>query len=1028
MGDFNDYINLDDKIGGDTSRTPSGQFQNFLDSFALHALSFTGNPFTWTNKQNQQFHTQEHIDWGISNTEWDSLFPKHHLLHGDYFGSDHRPLILNLHHTPTSQNHNTRFFFDKLWLSEPDFEDCLRHAWTSNLHSNTTDYTLRNGRTVPILTLKSKEMLSNSPMIKPPGSDGFHDTFFQKNWHIVGHDVLLAAKGFLNGDANIGAINHTVIVLIPKHSHPQQVTDYRPISLCTTLYKIISRVLANRLKPILSRIISPTQSAFLPDRLISDNIIISQEVFHALSHRKNGRTGWMAIKLDMAKAFDRVEWRFIRQIMSKFNFPARFINLVMACISTVSFSFSINHQVLGRVIPSRGIHQGDPLSPYLFLLCSEGLSSLISQKTLTNNSRNQGLGLKISHTAPIISHLFFADDSLLFNPSSPSAATTIKDILQDYSSALGQMVNYSKSSLFFSPNTNENIKIHITSVLGIPIRNSFEKYLGLPQTFGRTKKEVFNYLKDHVWSHLNKWNSKHFSKGGKEILLKAVVQAIPSYAMSCFKLPASFHSKIESMMPCFWWGGTESNRKNHWKKWSSLSRSKFHGGLGFRSMKAFNQAMLAKQAWRLLQAPHSLVATILKACRPSLVWISVSWGKELLVSGLRKSIGNGASTSIYNDAWIPGYGKVNYLKHLSDGSSNVSNLITPSHQWDSNRIRTIFPVDISQAIESIPLLPLYPDTYYWPYTTHGNYSVNTGYHKAHSLMSKDDPTPSDTMASQTWWKKMWTQTIPPKVKLFIWRTFYDILPKSYNLHKRKSIPSPNCCRCQHHMETLEHAIFRCLTVQKVWKLTQFSSFIFKYMELTCREIVHVAASSLTDRDYQFFLCLLWKIWHCRNDYLHHQKLSAPAHVIQSTSDYLDLYQQNNRHSLTSGTHPSYTVADSYEAPSSFNLKLSVNAAQNTTTNKTGFGMALFNNMGDLLLGANHHLLLNRFAKDIKNFLSYLPNATFVHISREQNEDAHRLAKFSLGLDQEESNVLGNFYSVGEEAKKQRMSRILKVKV
>ncbi|KAF4396410.1 hypothetical protein G4B88_019210 [Cannabis sativa] len=139
VGDFNDYLNSHDKIGGDTSRAPSTQFCNFLDSFTLHDIKYTGHPFTWTNKPGQQSHTQEHIDWAISNAEWDSLFPKHHLLHEDYFGSDHRPLILNLHHLPASQNHNNWFFFDKLWMDELDFEDCLLQAWSFNHHSNTTD-------------------------------------------------------------------------------------------------------------------------------------------------------------------------------------------------------------------------------------------------------------------------------------------------------------------------------------------------------------------------------------------------------------------------------------------------------------------------------------------------------------------------------------------------------------------------------------------------------------------------------------------------------------------------------------------------------------------------------------------------------------------------------------------------------------------------------------------------------------------------------------------------------------------------
>ncbi|XP_060965129.1 uncharacterized protein LOC115720309 [Cannabis sativa] len=727
----------------------------------------------------------------------------------------------------------------------------------------------------------------------------------------------------------------------------------------------------------------------------------------------------------------------------------------MACISTVTFSFSINHQILGSVKPTWGIRQGDPLSPYLFLLCSEGLSTLIAQNTLNTRTRNQGLGLKIARNAPVISHIFFADDSLLFSSASPLAAATIKEVLHDYSLASGQMVNFNKSSLYFSPNTTEDIKSQITSLLSIPIRDSIEKYLGLPQTFGRSKKEAFNYLTDRVWSHLNKWNAQHFSKGGKEVLLKSVVQAIPSYAMACFKMPFSFLSKIKSMMACFWWGGTEHSRKIHWKKWSTLSLSKFHGGLGFRSMKAFNQAMLAKQAWRLLQAPTSLVATILKARyfphttfleaskgrQPSLVWISISWGKELLKMGIRKSVGDGTTTFIFNDTWIPGHGKINYLTHLSDGIAKVSDLITSSHQWNTSRIDTIFPTDISQAIQSILLIRITSlDTYYWPFTSHGNYTVNSGYHQAHSLNHKHDPSPSSTLNNQTWWKTLWTQPIPSKTKHFIWRAYYDILPTGSNLHKRKTLSTPACCRCYNQTESLEHALFRCETVQKVWKLTNLCNFISQHIALTCRDILHLAGTELVANEFQFFLCLLWKIWHCRNEFLHYWRVVAPASQIHTTTDFLEQYQQHNIHQSSFKTSMVAATLNS-EAPSIFQLKLSVDAAHNVAANKTSLDFALYNTHGDLMLTVaspwngtqsallmeahalsfalswcqRHNINLDYIVSDCKTLVDYICNDTTHHlllnrhITRRENEDAHRLAKYALGLDQKAIWKAQNFY-------------------
>uniref|UniRef100_A0A803PJ86 Reverse transcriptase domain-containing protein n=1 Tax=Cannabis sativa TaxID=3483 RepID=A0A803PJ86_CANSA len=165
---------------------------------------------------------------------------------------------------------------------------------------------------------------------KSPGPDGFNGTFLQKNWHLLRVDMVQAVLSFLNNNADLSPINNTIIFLIPKKSHPQAISDYRPISICSTMYKIISRALINRLKVILCRIISPAQSAFLPNRLISDNIIIGQDVTHSLTHQKQGKVGSMALKLDMAKAFDRVEWSFLRRVMEKFHFPSNFTNLVMS--------------------------------------------------------------------------------------------------------------------------------------------------------------------------------------------------------------------------------------------------------------------------------------------------------------------------------------------------------------------------------------------------------------------------------------------------------------------------------------------------------------------------------------------------------------------------------------------------------------------------------------------------------------------------------------------------------------------------
>ena len=173
------------------------------------------------------------------------------------------------------------------------------------------------------------------------------------------------------------SLNHTFITLIPKKKNPEFVTEYRPISLCNILYKIFSKVLANRLKRVLPHIISEHQSAFLKGRLITDNILVAFETLHYMKNHNSGKSGFMALKLDMSKAYDRVEWSFLRDIMKQMGFSDKWIALVMECVTTISYSLLVNGEPQGNIKPSRGIRQGDPLSPYLFLLCFEGLHRLI---------------------------------------------------------------------------------------------------------------------------------------------------------------------------------------------------------------------------------------------------------------------------------------------------------------------------------------------------------------------------------------------------------------------------------------------------------------------------------------------------------------------------------------------------------------------------------------------------------------------------------------------------------------------------
>ena len=244
-------------------------------------------------------------------------------------------------------------------------------------------------------------------------------------------------------------LNYTHIALIPKIQGPETLGNYRPISLCNTVYKVVTKIIVARLWPYLDKLISPMQTAFVPGRKGIDNIIIAQEIIHGLG-KKKGRTGYMALKIDLEKAYDKLEWSFIRDMLIRVNLPKDIIDLIMSCVSTVSTSILFNGEALDPIFPSRGIRQGDPIFPYLFIMCMDYLGQLIEEKC----SGKLWHPVKASQSGPAFSHLFFADDLILFAKSDGVNSAAIRDVLDTFCSISGQTVSEAKPRVYFSPNVD----------------------------------------------------------------------------------------------------------------------------------------------------------------------------------------------------------------------------------------------------------------------------------------------------------------------------------------------------------------------------------------------------------------------------------------------------------------------------------------------------------------------------------------------------------------------------------------------
>ena len=266
---------------------------------------------------------------------------------------------------------------------------------------------------------------------KSSGPDGFQAFFFQKCLDIIGQDLWRAIEASRNGGSILAEINHSFITLIPKKSDPESPGDFRPIALCNTVYKIFSKILANRLKKILPKIISEEQTGFMPGRSILDGIITIQETIHSAGRNKEA---CMIMKLDIQKAYDMVDWRFLCKTLEAFGFSSQWINLIYKFISTPKNFVLLNGSPKGFFEISRGIRQGDPLSPFLFIIMAEAFGRAITDAYYKQKIK----GITITKNFPNITHQQFADDTILPGKSEITEAQTLKNIISTYMEASGQ--------------------------------------------------------------------------------------------------------------------------------------------------------------------------------------------------------------------------------------------------------------------------------------------------------------------------------------------------------------------------------------------------------------------------------------------------------------------------------------------------------------------------------------------------------------------------------------------------------------
>lgn len=436
-----------------------------------------------------------------------------------------------------------------------------------------------------------RDAVFSLPGSSSPGPDGFSGDFFTHCWDIIHEDVVKAVQSFYCGWGMPQGVTSTLLCLLPKVQKPIGFADFRPVSLCNFSYKIVSKIMCDRLGALLPSLISKEQSGFVSGRLITENILLAKEIMADIDRPVRGHN--TILKLDMAKAYDRVEWDYLFKMLRLFGFSNRFVSLIAQMISNCWFTISMNGISRGYFKSTRGLRQGDPLAPALFIIAEELLSRGLSHLFLTCKCKYFHLARDVHR----VSHILFADDSVIFMNGELASYKQLIRFLNLYETVSGQKVNAHKSCFMASKNMPKRSIDRIVSLTGFQHKSGSMKYLGTPLFKGRNKVSHYSYLIEKISAKLGGWQSKLLSQAGRLTLIKSVLDAVPLYSASTISIPYSILSHMGKICANFFWRGFESEHRKHWVAWDQLCTLKSVGGIGIRNQRDMQLSFSVKMLW-----------------------------------------------------------------------------------------------------------------------------------------------------------------------------------------------------------------------------------------------------------------------------------------------------------------------------------------------------------------------------------------------------------------------------------------------
>nr|CAN75609.1 hypothetical protein VITISV_002943 [Vitis vinifera] len=665
---------------------------------------------------------------------------------------------------------------------------------------------------------------------KAPGPDGFTLAIYQECWDVIKEDLMRVffefhTKGVINQSTNA-----TFIAMVPKKSQTFKISDYRPISLVTSLYKIIAKVLSGRLRKVLHETIFGSQGAFVEGRQILDAVLIANEVVD--EKRRSGEEG-VVFKIDFEKAYDHVEWGFLDHVLQRKGFSQKWRAWMRGCLSSSSFAILVNGNAKGWVKASRGLRQGDPLSPFLFTLVADVLSRLMIRAEEAGITE----GFLVGRDRTRVSLLQFADDTIFFSKASLDLLQNLKIILLVFGQVSGLKINLEKSTIS-GINTRQEMLSSLALVLECRVSEWPLSYLGLP--LGGNPKTIgfWDPVVERISRRLDGWKKAYLSLGGRITLIQSCLSHIPSYFLSLFKIPVSIASKIEKMQRDFLWSGAGEGKRDHLIRWEVVSRPREMGGLGFGKTSMRNSALLGKWLWRFPRERsglwHKVIASIYgthpNGWDANMVvrwshrcpWKAIAQVFQKFSPFVRLVVGNGERIRFWEDLWWGNQTLCAQFAELYRVSSvrnlTVSNVLGNSFplSWNFNfrRNLTDSEIDLFQrlmsSLHSVLLSPSSSDSRAWSLSSSGSFSVKSFFY----ALSKDS-NPLMFLPA----KFLWSSKVPSKVKALAWLVAHGKVNTNDKLQLRrpyKALCPQWCILCKRNGESIDHLFLHCPVTIGLW--------------------------------------------------------------------------------------------------------------------------------------------------------------------------------------------------------------------